>query len=1373
MRLQITATNVDGTASAVSAATATIPSAAPANTTAPGVAGSAQRASTLTATQGAWNGIGNTYSYQWQRNPGTGFVNIAGATTTSYTVAKADEGATVRIQVSASNVDGALSAASTASASIPAAPPAQQRRARPSAAAPSAAATLQYQHQGTWSGIGNTYTTISGSATPAAAVTNIAGATGTSYIIVKADEGASVRALVTATNEDATLSAASVASVGIPASPPVNTLAPVLSGSAQRASTLSTTQGAWSGIGNTYSTQWQRNPGSGWVNIAGATASTYIIVKADETTTVRAMITATNEDASVNLATGASASIPSAPPVNSAAPVISGTPQRSFTLSTTQGTWTGIGNTYAYQWQRDSGSGFVNITGATDSSYLLGASDEATNVRVLVSASNDDATVSQASAAKAVTGAPPVNTVSPTVSGTAQRASVLSASTGTWTGAGNTYAYQWQRNPGSGWANIAGARDSSYTALRADEGASVRVLVSATNPDASASAASNATVSVVGAPPVSTLAPALGGIAQRGSTLSASQGTWSGVANTYSYQWQSNAGLGFVNLGGQTSLNYTVLKSDEGATLRMLVTAVNEDATVSRASAPTIAVAASPPVNTVAPAISGTAQRGLTLNATQGAWSGVGNSYAYQWQRDPGSGFTTIAGASTSTYVPSKSDEGTALRVLVSASNLDSTISQASTATKPVAWSPPANSLLPSISGTQRVGGTLNANPGAWTPADVSFSYSWQRADASTVSYQSIPSASAASYTLQSADIGQLVRVIVTATNADSSQSATSAATAPIASPPANTKLPAPPSGTLQDTSRLSADGGSWDSTATLSYAWVRCPADASAVSASCTATGTGSTYTLSVSDIGYRIAVNVTATSAGGSTTVPGALSAIVSGRPLNSVSAPSITGNPQVLLTLSVTPGTWSVTPTSVSYAWYRCDPDATSNCTQLAADAPSYTLSVADRNHTVKVIASATSPGGRSASATSVALSVQDQPLPQATVLPTVSGTAARTSTLSATPGNWTNSPTTVALQWQRCDADGSGCQPISGQSSSSYLLTLADEGHAITVQVSATNTSGTATANAKATAAVAGIPPISTHIPVIAGTPAQSTALLMKSYTWQTSPDTTFSYSWQRCDGTGSGCQPIAGASALGYTPSSADIGHTLIAVASASNPDGTRNALSVPSAAVLPAVPRWSALPTVSFDAGDIGDKLFSAAGVWQGPVVASDTMQWMRCTSNCVPAGAANTDYTIVPSDLGAILRVRETAANAGGQTVIWSSKYIGPVSSPAAGSAVLSGGQAAVRNTQGATLALAQLPTAFQANLAAAPKRTLTRSVILRRAAGVRGGLRAWACPLTGKRGGPPPACSLPVSLRERATLKMPAGAGGKIRVLVVRRGR
>ena len=106
-------------------------------------------------------------------------------------------------------------------------------------------------------------------------------------------------------------------------------------------------------------------------------------------------------------------------------------------------------------------------------------------MRLLVTASNPDATVTATSTPTVtIPSAPPVNTVRPAISGTAQRASTLTGSPGTWSGIGNGYAYQWQRSSnGTTWVDIAGATATGYELTVADVGASVRLLVTATNPD--------------------------------------------------------------------------------------------------------------------------------------------------------------------------------------------------------------------------------------------------------------------------------------------------------------------------------------------------------------------------------------------------------------------------------------------------------------------------------------------------------------------------------------------------------------------------------------------------------------------------------------------------------------------------------------------------------------------------------------------------------------------------------------------------------------------------------------------------------------------------------------------------------------------------
>ena len=157
------------------------------------------------------------------------------------------------------------------------------------------------------------------------------------------------------------------------------------------------------------------------------------------------------------------------------------------------------------------------------------------------------------------------------------------------------------------------------------------------------------------------------------------------------------------------------------------MTAANSDATVNATSLATGAVQAGPPANWIAPTVSGIARRTATLTATPGTWTGIGNEYAYQWQRRTSATWTDIAGATGTSYTLDTADVGAQIRARVIASNPDGTVSASSAATAVVESAPPRNTALPSISGAARLGGTLTAAPGDWTPAGADYTYTWQR----------------------------------------------------------------------------------------------------------------------------------------------------------------------------------------------------------------------------------------------------------------------------------------------------------------------------------------------------------------------------------------------------------------------------------------------------------------------------------------------------------------------------------------------------------------------------------------------------------------------------------------------------------------------
>ena len=97
--------------------------------------------------------------------------------------------------------------------------------------------------------------------------------------------------------------------------------------------------------------------------------------------------------------------------------------------------------------------------------------------------------------------------------------------------------------------------------------------------------------------PSNTSRPVISGSVQEGSTLTASDGTWSGSTPiSFTYQWRlcSSLGAGCTDITGDTAQTYVVSAPDVGNTLDMLVTARNTAGSAYAVSAVTAKVNAAP-----------------------------------------------------------------------------------------------------------------------------------------------------------------------------------------------------------------------------------------------------------------------------------------------------------------------------------------------------------------------------------------------------------------------------------------------------------------------------------------------------------------------------------------------------------------------------------------------------------------------------------------------------------------------------------------------------------------------------------------------------------------------------------------------------------
>jgi hypothetical protein len=92
-----------------------------------------------------------------------------------------------------------------------------------------------------------------------------------------------------------------------------------------------------------------------------------------------------------------------------------------------------------------------------------------------------------------------------------------------------------------------------------------------------------------------------------------------------------------------------------------------------------------PPVATAGPTVTGTPRRGDVVSANGGTWRNSPTSYAFRWQRERRGKWTSIRGATRSTYRATRADRGRRLRVQVIATNQDGRASAASPPTARVA----------------------------------------------------------------------------------------------------------------------------------------------------------------------------------------------------------------------------------------------------------------------------------------------------------------------------------------------------------------------------------------------------------------------------------------------------------------------------------------------------------------------------------------------------------------------------------------------------------------------------------------------------------------------------------------------------------------
>jgi hypothetical protein len=403
----------------------------------------------------------------------------------------------------------------------------------------------------------------------------------------------------------------------------------------------------------------------------------------------------------------------------------------------------------------------------------------------------------------------PENVTPPLIGGSLVEGEQLTATPGTWNNGPTSFAFQWERctdpNDDSTCADIPGADTAQYTLVQVDVDNHVRVGVVASNDGGPSAETFSAITGEIqpAVPPTNTVLPSIAGAVppEVDDELTANPGLWNGLPTpTFSFQWWSCNGPTFpddcVAIPGATSQAYTPVAGDLGRLLRVVVTATNVAEDENAASPSTQAVVASTaPVNTADPFISGTPTVGETLTVNPGSWTGIlPLSFAVQWQRCDvqGQNCTDIPGATGETYTLTDADDGHRIVAVVTATDAENKATSAATDPTGVVGTGPVNSALPAISGTARVGQTLNSTTGTWEDqSTLTFTRQWQRCNAQGQVCTNIAGATGQSYRVQSIDLGSRIVIVITARNpAGETTSAASNPTAAVTGVPAGQTVP-------------------------------------------------------------------------------------------------------------------------------------------------------------------------------------------------------------------------------------------------------------------------------------------------------------------------------------------------------------------------------------------------------------------------------------------------------------------------------------------------------------------------------------------------------------------------------------------------------
>lgn len=161
--------------------------------------------------------------------------------------------------------------------------------------------------------------------------------------------------------------------------------------------------------------------------------------------------------------------------------------------------------------------------------------------------------------------------------------------------------------------------------------------------------------------------------------------------------------------------------------------------------------------------------------------------------------------------------------------------------------------------------------------------------------------------------------------------------------------------------------------------------------------------------------------------------------------------TGFPQLGHTLQAQGFMFNPAATSTSFQWFHCV--TAGNCTKIeGATGQNYVLT--DRDVTKRLCVAVTgtnASGAKTLGCTGITNEIFP-PNPQQTGPTTIGGNAYVGHTLIGGVGTWAYADTRFSRRWETCNADGSSCEPMVTETSSTYKIKAADLGKRLRARIS---------------------------------------------------------------------------------------------------------------------------------------------------------------------------------------------------------------------------------------------------------------------------------------------------------------------------------